>query len=635
MSAIRLPPAFKLLLDESNPAADAALVEALPQLEPALQAVALEMLVQRAHVPTLATVVARFDQYDELLQKLILARAGGLTPGIRSAVTASTFEQRAAAIDVIVRGSDANSAYLLAEALRIRCNDTRSKAAAGLCRLAEDLDSRFERAPKQEEVTALDEQAQRLSEALSTALRGGDAKHRAQLLRAALILGNRIGYAILNDAANARSGLRHAFRAVARGFEPRLGGALVAALALPELRSTAADAIADGRPPQIRAVLSHAWLLGDPRVERGCHSIRVGPWVSLAVQALGDVDHTAVPGAVRFLSCAGGPPDDRARLLRELLNHDRGEVRRAALWRLVRQHTHTSTDLLRIIASRERNDLAPIAKWELRRRGATDDHSARAIASQATSGDNAHGRAVFERFWNRFDNLDAHDRTESAGTVRHEVRNLDALLRARLASSDALERARAVRVISCLGMVPEMAESLCRLASDPEPSVRSLIMRTFGELPGPVTNRILRAAVNDPDHRVQADAIEAMDLLDLDERIAITEPKLDSPDSRVRANAIKSLLRAGHDKAGETLLNMLDDPAPAHRISALWVVARLKLKTAGAKVRQLSLTDPDERVRRHAERAVRRITSERPSQPPPESRSPVNRVVEYAEEDPQ
>ena len=133
----------------------------------------------------------------------------------------------------------------------------------------------------------------------------------------------------------------------------------------------------------------------------------------------------------------------------------------------------------------------------------------------------------------------------------------------------------------------------------------------LAKLPGPTTSRILRAAADDQDERVQANAIEALEVLDSEDRRRCTEPKLESPNSRVRANAVKSLLRAELHQAGEILLDMLEDSSPAHRLSALWVVERLELRAVAGRLLDISQNDPDQRVKRRAARVSRGLAGEK------------------------
>jgi hypothetical protein len=55
---------------------------------------------------------------------------------------------------------------------------------------------------------------------------------------------------------------------------------------------------------------------------------------------------------------------------------------------------------------------------------------------------------------------------------------------------------------------------------------------------------------------------------------------------------------------------MLDDPARAHRLSALWVIERLRLRTLLHRILELSRSDPDERVRQRAQRVFRDLLAD-------------------------
>ena len=152
-----------------------------------------------------------------------------------------------------------------------------------------------------------------------------------------------------------------------------------------------------------------------------------------------------------------------------------------------------------------------------------------------------------------------------------------------------------------------MSEQIYRLAYDPEPLVRSRAVAMLAELPGPTGRRILRVALSDSDARVQANAIEVLDLLDAPDRVAETVLKLKSKNSRVRANAVKSLLRLDVREAATALLEMLEGNSSAQRISALWLIERLKLRAVLRRVARLGGEDPDERVRQRALDVLQRM----------------------------
>ena len=183
------------------------------------------------------------------------------------------------------------------------------------------------------------------------------------------------------------------------------------------------------------------------------------------------------------------------------------------------------------------------------------------------------------------------------------------LVRGKLASASPPDRARALRLVRQIGYVREVEEQIYRLAHDPDPMVRSAAIGCLQQLPGVTTNRILRGALGDSDARVQADAVEALDTLDVQDRVALTRPKLESMNNRVRANAVKSLLRTELQQAGETLLDMLDHTSRSHRLSALWVVSRLGLGGVVHRIETMSQSDPDEQVRRRAARVLEELVS--------------------------
>jgi HEAT repeat protein len=72
----------------------------------------------------------------------------------------------------------------------------------------------------------------------------------------------------------------------------------------------------------------------------------------------------------------------------------------------------------------------------------------------------------------------------------------------------------------------------------------------------------------------------------------------------VRANAIRSLLRLDIREAAGALLDMLEDDSSSHRISALWLIERLNLRSVLRRVELIQAGDPDERVRQRARRIM-------------------------------
>ncbi|MGB2986278.1 MAG: HEAT repeat domain-containing protein, partial [Phycisphaerae bacterium] len=589
-----------------------ALAETLPHLEPSAQEAAFEILLKRGHPPTLAGIVGGLNDHGDALRRLILAHANDLSAGVRIAISSTSFRDRASAIEIIVESNTGRLAYLLADALRARCRRTRELTAAGLHRMTTHLLDHLEAGPSAGEVGELNTQASCLAEALGMAVRRWELHFQPEVLEAAFMLGDRVEPVILQKLGERRTKIARSLNGLLEGTSnPRFAGFVLRALAIPELRSAAVRAISRARDPVfLRAVLLESRLLTDARIERGCRWIRDGQWLQDAVGVLLDLDEPAVSDAVRFLTATGGSHARRIELFRELIGSGREEVRRALVRQLVHDESEPATDVLTIVAARPGDSVAVMALREVRRRlgGARVGGGAResSVAPQQTETP----WDAFDHYWNEFDELGPDERSEANAALLRRVADVGIPLRVKLASAVPLDRARALRIVWSLGVVKELEESVHHLAYDPYPVVRSLAVSLSAELPGQTTQRVLRAAVNDPDERVQANAIEAFDRLDLDERIRFTEPKLESPNPRVRANAIKSLLRVELRRAGDALLGMLEDPARAHRLSALWVIKELRSQAVLHRVLALSRTDSDERVRRRAKRVLDKLAGD-------------------------
>ena len=60
-------------------------------------------------------------------------------------------------------------------------------------------------------------------------------------------------------------------------------------------------------------------------------------------------------------------------------------------------------------------------------------------------------------------------------------------------------------------------------------------------------------------------------------------------------------------EAGDALLDMLEDSSDSHRLSAIWVVERVGLKSLAPRMAMLSRDDPDERIRRRAASVIQSL----------------------------
>ncbi len=116
----------------------------------------------------------------------------------------------------------------------------------------------------------------------------------------------------------------------------------------------------------------------------------------------------------------------------------------------------------------------------------------------------------------------------------------------------------------------------------------------------------LQRALDHPDVRVQANALEAMTRID---HTAIDRlgDRLDSRDNRLRANAVRAMLRQGRHDGARALRSMLDDADPLHRVSAIWVARQASERRVSGDLRRIADQDSVAEVRRRAAAAVQWI----------------------------
>ena len=604
----RLPPALCAVADDRNLATDAALAEALPLLDEQLQREVWDLLVRRGHEPTLAAIVARFGSFNCTLQSLIVARAESLLGPVRLSMENSDTTTLAGAIAIIAHSGYGPLIYLLADAMRSPDGRTRRLAGAALSRICmrvvdcAEVDGSAENGGLTHDPTV-----DHVGKALCRAVHYWEIHRQRKIMKSALWFPSRTMNAIRKKLDEPRSQVARVLTEIlAEAADPRLAEFTVRALGETNLQSAAATAIAESTNPRfIRALLDHTWLLLDQGIARGLRRLRRINWIDDRPELLGHVGDRDAERIVTWIATGGGSQRQKMDRFGELLRLEKSTLAEAVLRQLIRDASSESTEMLGKIAGRFSGDCGTLCRQELRRRG-----SSTAAGGEVDTRPNAPDGGVqtlFSTFWDRFDQGGTDElRSTRKALLRHRAA-LPRLLRARLAYGDPAARRRTLRVMAELGLTKELDEIVYRSAHDPDPMVRGCAMYLLGQLPGRAGARILRQAVNDPDARVQANAIEALDLLDWPERTAVTAPKLRSAHHRVRANAIKSLLRTESVEAGDALLDMLDHTSGSHRLSAVWVVESVRLKSLSTRMKLLSREDPDDRVRRRAASTLERL----------------------------
>ncbi len=602
-----LPSVFAHLDQHANPAVDMALWQALPHLSAPADEAAIDLLVKRMRKPVVVSLIGHFTHMEHRLQSLLLNRVHDLTPAIRQAMGSADINQRLGAIEIIRQSQDFSLAYLLGEAIRARCEQTHKLAALSLYEMTArwlDVATHPESLNDSSHRTRCQ---QALCEGLRTALNRWDHHRQRNVLEAALWMGDALKDDIASLASDPRHPVLHAMRGILKtSTDTRLAGFALQALAVTPLKDAAVTSISQANDPTFAAaILDNTWRLADPRIQRAFRKVNLTPWLMGAAPLLDSLDESQLTNFVRRLKDSGGTGQDKFDHLRLLLASDSDVVREAAIWEIISDQSDKATSLLETMTSRRRDRVASLALRELQRRD-PEFKVQTAIVGQ-TGGEAGHERDRVQAAWHQLaQDLDAGIESMRVCHGAHKS-TVFMFLRAKSASSRTPDRVKLLQVVLALDLIPDMQEQVYSLSYDPDVFVRASAISMLPWLPGVISERILRAALNDPDDRVVANAIEALEELgalglELENQ---TEEKLSSPSARVRANAIKSLIRSENKQAAESLLEMLSHPSQAYRLSALWVVERSNLRSILNDVVHMSQNDPDDRVRRRAQRLLR------------------------------
>lgn len=605
-----IPAAFSLLANEDNHAADAALLEVLPGLGEAARVAAVDLLLSRAHAPTLIELIEGFPAFDEHLKTLLAGQVNVLlethcvTP--RNSGPAAT----RGVIELITHSGSGEFAHLLVDTLFGSHQESAKHAAEGLCILGEYYFERgTARSPDDHDGDAARSGFDEFVESLSRTVTGWERHTDIRLLETFLWFDGMPAQAMARKLKEPRTTITKAIKALLRDQpSPRLAGFTMRALGMPALRDAAAKAIRSTSSSAFRwAILARASLAETTEIRRGCRHVGLAhAWLE-DIAAFDNLSAKDSHNIISLLTSFCAREAEQISLARQMVDSGQASITRAALSFLCRTKSERSSEALQSLACRQNSPTSAKAANEIRRRTGTytQDHTQPGLA--AATGDDLAPRRAFEQFWQDYDRLDSAELEKLAHAMRPLARQLLPALRTKLGDSQPFLIVRALKTAAWLGVTDQLVEQIYGVCVNGSPVARSFGIRLLGRLPGATSNRILRRAIGDPNERVQANAIEVIDELKLDEKTQLLQPKLLSVDARVRGTAIKSLLAEGHPEAAAALIEMLESNDGRQKKTALWVVDSLNLVAASDRVRELGEGSQDPRIQKTASAVVDKL----------------------------
>jgi len=550
--------------------------------------------------------VSSCESYPSPLRDTIHGRFDALSPGLRALLQSGEFENRAAAIAAIVSAQDYKSAYLLAEAMSSTCARTRQRAADAIRNLTEELLAWRERGILSDQCADFSNCAERLGSVLQSVIKTWEAHLHTGALEAALWMMESVENVLFEKLDHLPNRIGHALETILSGpTDPRMAGFVLRALSHPHLKAAAMKAVARAHDARfLHALAGESWVLADPQSERGLQAVQFSSAMEHNVSTMEELNPQILAGMARLLWVGGASRDRTPSRFNAIDQQGKDAWKRALLWRLVADETPQSTQALALIASRAGDSRSQIAARECRRRQAREG----VAMLQRSAVRQSPLSVALERFIEEQDRLAPGDRMELASQLKALGPEVVALLERKLDSPQPGERSAAIRAVRSLGCLPQILSHIHRCVHDADPLVRGAALEALREDESPTTMRLLREALHDPDPRVQATAIEVLERHGGPQAVQPIRSKLQSTHHRVRANAIKALWSVELNKATQELEKMLRDDAPEHRLSALWVVERLRAGPIVDRVAAMSRSDSDSRVRSRAKRVVQRFS---------------------------
>jgi hypothetical protein len=631
----RGPTVFDVLVSEKNPAADAALLAALRGADHATAHSIVETVLVRNTRPGLRGLVEGFHLLDESLREQLMGEIDRLFGVLREVAQSRKPQNRLNVMAIIRRGCLYRAAYLADFALRDPTPQVRDAAAMTLRHLAERL-LRYTRPNIDEEAGVAvtlseDEESERTRElshqlenhvedrrqvlsAIEAGILAFDLHRHPAVLEAAMWFADELGSRLWTTLAPGSRMATAAMSMLESPPTPRLVPFLMTAIGFSEFRPHVAHILATNTDSQfLTAWLQGSWRIAMPRVARPMQAMKRIACTQNHSITLRELPTDAQRHIVRWIASTGLEVDEKVSVYEQIYRHGDSKARREAVWATTRTKGETATSFLRTVTYEDPGELGAIAKRELAIRRPNEFTLEEILGDtqrifQGNGSCDATAEPVtFERYWSAFDRLNDPDRMHYGRQMLSRTPLFNAMLEPRLQARDPRDRVRAIRIASMLGVCQDFEDRFYELSREEHSEVRSAAISALGTLRTPLSKRILQTALVDPNDRVQANAVEAVESAGGRDVKAELMPKLASSNNRVRANAVKALLKLGVREAAETLIQMLQHEDRMHQISALWLIDKMNLFTLAGRVMELAEDDDDPQIRERAQQLIERL----------------------------
>ncbi|WP_432800359.1 HEAT repeat domain-containing protein [Poriferisphaera sp. WC338] len=584
-------------------------------------------LLSRRTMEGMTGLILHFHLLPVDIRQTILEQVGDLFSPLRQAASKRNTEGPANVVRIVEQSQTTRLSYLIAEQLRHGTDELRDAAAycflslAHACNTSDAVETSSGMTEDMPTVTQCVDplNSTYLEKTVDEAVVMYDTHmHPGILLALCALLPKPMRealHAIKQEHHSAVSPLQSLAR---QADEIEIRRAMMILLGLPTMFSAALDglrqSIAMGR---FEDCLSNWSMLKTNAVYGHLNSLRQGHALWPGASRVAQMQQHARRGAVVWLDSLPIRGQEKADLLVEMKSHEDDCVRLFALRGLLsltkEQRQDTIDDAIAQFAADPVVEIARIALWYLHR--VKYKGLAKVLATLVNS-EHEQIRTLagkhlaplgFKRLWDQWENM-AQDKRMAAGRALLKISlNFHHELSEKLSERDVNSRLRAVSMIDVLNQGEFFEKQLVQLTYHMDERVRATAVKALGEGQSREAIRAIEQALSSENDRVRANAIEAIAAYQTDTVVEKLRDLAADDGNRARANAIGVLMQHDPDGAMGELKKMLNDPRKAHRTSALWLVETLGLVQASRDVAELSISDPDAKVKNRADRVIQEL----------------------------
>lgn len=611
---------FRLLAADGGPSARHCLRKALEEDSPPMQqrafATAMTLRTRAAH----EAVVSAYHLLPRQIQLEAIGRSEELLGVLRSLLNHSSVQMRRNAVEILAEACRTKLTYLYVHALNDDDDIVAATARDALVMVTADYHLAASAARRGVIQIGRDELASRkysILDPLSTALKTPGQKNLDVLVEVAMGLDASLDAMLMRLLAEPNDRRTRALLELLwSGTSTRVVGFVVDLLKKTRLARVGLRIIARRIDARFVRMLLESPELTEPEVAAALERLKPPHWLDPRHGVLTTLTARQALAAMRLVVLGDIEPEEKTRFIRALADgRDKGVTSMASqAQRMLAGAVATRAVAEEIALYADRHypheivdhlGQAPVPLGDSGEVEPADPDNARILEQVRRQ------RVSFRDFMTSFDRLNPTLRRRAAGLLAERDPNFPLKILSELASDRSDQRMRGLKMVEMLDLVIDYRDQVKTMLADLDDRIRATAARLSGRLKEADATRALLRMVMDHDHRVCANAIEALADAGTPGMEELLRLLAGHSDNRIRANAIVALRRAARQNVDGLLREMLRHTRTDMRVSALWAVEEIAGTGVADEVLAMSRSDPDPEVRDRARDTLRKLKAKR------------------------